>query len=142
MSIKCLCHKNVVTLPKNANVKDALHLMKENNVGTIVIVHDPKNDPTPCGIVTDRDIAMYIFTQDEDIKSLPIENIMNRNVLSVKQEQGIKEVIEKMCEKGVRRTLVLNEEKKVVGIVSIDDLMILIADELNSVSELIKKQIL
>jgi CBS domain-containing protein len=138
MTIKKICNSKVITAPVDTSIYEISSLMKKYNIGNIVIIDD-KNKPI--GIITDRDIVTKVIANDIDQRNLAASDIMSIDLLLLKEYQGIQESLEMMCAKGVRRAPVVNDVGILMGIVSIDDLALLIADEMESYAKLIRKQV-
>lgn len=140
MTISKLGTTNVIKIESTATVVAAAKLMRKHNVGNIVVVENEETDE-PIGILTDRDIAVEIVASEIDPQALCVADVMNRDLLVLKNYRGIQEALDMMSAKGVRRAPIVNDANKIVGITSIDDLLILIADELGSLAKLVRKQI-
>lgn len=141
MTIGTHCKHSVITAPKSTNVFEAAKLMKKNNIGNIVIVDD-RNGSIPVGILTDRDVAIKIVADEVDPRTLTIGDAMSQDLLVLKEHQPIQEAIDMMCAKGVRRAPIVDNNNKIIGITSVDDLILLLVNELGSLGKLIGKQII
>jgi CBS domain-containing protein len=141
MSIKDICGRQVVTATKDASVNEVAKLMKKHNVGNVVIIDNQVTTNKPIGILTDRDITMKIVAEDVDARQISAGDIMTENLLLLHGNQSINEAIDMMCAKGVRRAPISDDTHKIIGIASIDDLFILLAEEMGSLSKLIRKQV-
>lgn len=140
MSIGHVCEGNVITVKKDAAIHEAAKLMKKNHIGTVVIVNqEAANQEQPVGIITDRDIAK-IVADEVELSKITVADAMSQDLLILKKDMGIKEAIDKLCKKGVRRAPVVDENDKLCGIASVDDLIILLADEFKELAELIQQQ--
>jgi CBS domain-containing protein len=140
MSIRDICETVVVTTPKDTSVYEAAQLMKKQNVGNVVVV-DKQNSSKPVGIITDRDVVMKIVADDGDAKKVTVGDAMTENLLVLKSNQGLNEALNMMGAKGVRRAPIVDENNSIVGIATVDDLLILIAKEVNKLAYLISKQV-
>lgn len=140
MTINKLGTSNVIKIEASATVVEAAKLMQKHNIGNIVVLESEEADE-PVGILTDRDIAVEIVANEIDPRALCVADVMNRDLLVLKNYRGIQEALDMMSAKGVRRAPIVNDANKIVGIASIDDLLILIADELGSLAKLVRKQI-
>lgn len=139
MSIEKACNKNVISLTEDSTVIEAAQAMKQHNVGDILIINQKDNKPV--GIITDRDIVMAIASSNNgNIQSLRIADIASRELLTIAQDQDIEDAIDQMSSKGVRRAPIINASGQAVGIVSVDDLVPLLAKELQCLSNIIEKQ--
>ncbi len=141
MSIKHICERDVVTTTKDVSIYEVAKLMKKHNVGNVVVIDNQVITNKPIGILTDRDIAMKIVAEDVDARQISAGDIMADNLLLLHANQSINEAIDMMCAKGVRRAPISDDTHKVIGIASIDDLFILLAEEMGSLSKLIRKQV-
>ena len=140
MSIIQACEKKVVTVFKDTSIQEAAKLMKEKNIGDVVVVESRENCSQPIGILTDRDLVVKFASDNIDINSITVGDALSRRLFTLNEKQGINEAIVAMSEHGVRRAPVVNENKELVGIVSIDDLLVLIAEELSYLANLVRKQ--
>ncbi len=114
----CMC-KDICFVKPDCKVYDAARIMCENHIGCIPICNDNKN----CvGIITDRDILLRTVACNKDTKTTPVSEIMTTNVHTCMQDQTITEVQNKMAENQIRRIPVTDNQKKVVGIVTMGDL--------------------
>lgn len=138
MAIAQLCSRSVVTVPGDVPVLEAAQLMRDEGVGSLVVI-DEEN--YPIGIVTDRDLAMEVLAEGRSPR-IPMEEVMSEELITVEQDEGIAEVIEHMSEAGVRRVVVIDHEGKVFGVVSADDILQLLSNELASLGRLIRRQVL
>ena len=140
MTIGKHCKHEVITAPRDTSVYKATQLMKQHNIGNIVVV-DGNDRNTPVGIFTDRDVAMKIVADEVDPRQLTIGDAISQDLLILQEHQHIQEAIDMMCAKKVRRAPIVGKDNKITGIVSVDDLILLFADELGSVAKLIRQQI-
>jgi CBS domain-containing protein len=141
MSIGKICETKVITATKDMMITEAAQVMKQHNIGSIVVVEQQQASFIPVGMLTDRDIVTKVVTEDLDLDSVTVGDVMNSELLILKQHQSIQEAIEMMSAKGVRRVPVIDNNDLLIGVFSIDDLFILLADEIQSVARLIRKQI-
>ncbi|MCD6045246.1 MAG: histidine kinase [Gammaproteobacteria bacterium] len=138
MSIYKIVSREVVRVYKTDSIYEATKLMKENNVGDVIVVNKESN--TPIGILTDRDIVIKIVFDEVNPRDVCVADLMSSNLLILEKHQSINECVEMMCAKGVRRAPIVDENNKLCGIATIDDLIILLADELSSLAKLVRKQ--
>lgn len=141
MSIGKLCRGEVVIAPKDMSVHEAAKLMKQHNIGDIIVIHKKDNNIEPIGILTDRDIVMKIVADEVEAKMICVGDAMSQDLLVLNHHQDTQEAIDMMSARGVRRAPIIDNHHKIVGLVSIDDLLLLVADELSSLAKLIRKQL-
>ena len=140
MHIGEICKIDVPTVAKGTSVREAAQLMEENCVGNVVVVEDCENKSNPCGILTDRDIVLNVVAKDKDLE-MSVEEVMSKDLLIIKKEFGLQETIEKLQEKAVRRAPIIDENNKVIGMATLDDILPLLAKEMYCVAELITSQL-
>lgn len=139
MAIGEICNREVVIAERTMDVPEAARLMRQYHVGTLVVVEDMEGRRKPVGIVTDRDIAIEVVAVGVDPNGLTVGDIMGGDLVTVDEAQGIFETIRYMRSRGVRRVPVVDNGGWLVGIVTLDDLLELIAEELNEMTKLISR---
>lgn len=140
MPVSDICEWNVVTLQRNATVAECANQMRQTHVGAIVVVEHAGSQAVPVGIVTDRDIVVEVVATGLDPEVMTLGDIMSDNLVVANHTSGIFEAIQKMAAKGVRRLPLVDSAGALVGIVTMDDLYAVIADELSCFSRLLKKE--
>lgn len=108
-----------LTVSPGDSVYDALKLMAEHNIGALLVMTDDHLD----GIFSERDYARKIILHDKSSKETLIREIMTPKVLCVSPEQTTAEAMTMMTERHIRHLPVIDENHKVIGIISIGDLV-------------------
>ena len=116
MSIKTIMTTKIYSLSINHTIKDAITIMKDNDIGLLVIL----DEEIVKGIITDRDIALALINFSIDDK---IIKIMKRNVIYINENSSIYEASDNCAYFGITRLLVINDNNELKGIVSIFDLL-------------------
>jgi CBS domain-containing protein len=140
MAIESVCNKNIISLSKDASVWEAAKKMADQNVGCIVIVEASGNAKKPVGLITDRDLAIKVLAENKTAGDTKVSEIMNTDLCLLSASSGINEAIQNLEQKGVRRAPVLDQEQNLCGVVSLDDLLVMLATEFDHLSALIQKQ--
>jgi len=138
MTIGALCTKEVVTVPRNATVEEAAASMRVHHVGDMIVVDTP-GSRVPVGIITDRDVAIEVVGQGLTPAKVTVGSVMSGPLLSLREEEGMLEALSRMASRGVRRAPVLDRDGHLAGLVSVDDLVPLLAQELAEISALIRR---
>lgn len=133
MTVKSIAREEVVTIESNASVEDVVETMRTKNVGSVVVV----DDGSLVGIVTDRDVAMKALGADIDPGTMTVDDVMSKDLISVDAEMGLLDVLSQMGEEGIRRIPVV-EDGALVGIVTLDDILVLLSMELQSIANIIR----
>ena len=146
MSIGDVCNREVVFVTREVTVHAACKLMRHYHVGSLVVV-DTVNETgagdgkrMPAGMLTDRDIVVEVDAMDLDAKVITAGDIMSPELVTAPESLGISEAIELMHVRGVRRLPIVNSENCLVGIASIDDLLVVLADELSGISRVMSRE--
>ena len=112
-------NRQIWTISKNQSVMQALILMSEKNIGAIIIVD---NNDFPIGIFSERDYARKIILKGKSSKDTLLDEVMTKELITVTRDYKIDQCMEIMNEKRIRHLPVL-ENKKIVGIISIGDVL-------------------
>jgi CBS domain-containing protein len=110
---------NPIMVNLETPVKELAKLMKEKDIGSIILVKENK----PYGIVTERDLVRRILAKDQDTLSSIGSDICSTPVITIKENEVIEEAIEKMIEYRIRRLVVVNDKCEVTGILTNDDII-------------------
>ena len=140
MGIGDICNREVVYVNRDVTVNAACKLMRHYHVGSLVVVDDVDSQRVPVGILTDRDVVVEIDAMDLDAKVITAGDIMSSALVTVQENHGVLETIEIMRFKGVRRMPVVNAEGRLVGIVTIDDLLAVLAEELTDIARIVSRE--
>ncbi len=112
-------NRKIWTTTKDQNVRQALILMSENNIGAIIVVD---NNNSPIGIFSERDYARKIILKGKSSKDTLLGEVMTKELITVTKDYKIDQCMKIMNEKGIRHLPVL-ENKKIVEIISIRDVL-------------------
>ena len=140
MAIGEICSREVVLTTKDMSVRAAAQLMREYHVGALVVVDATSGVRVPVGILTDRDIAVGIVAKGLDADSLTVGEVMTPDLTTARERDGVAETIERMRAKGVRRLPVVDDGGALVGIVTADDFVDLLAEEMGALARMIARE--
>lgn len=135
MPVGHLGPEDVVTAQPGDSIGDISEQLATENVGAIVVTEDEE----PVGMVTDRDIALSVGDID-DMASEPVEKIMTEDPVTLQEDEEAIEISRTIDEAGVRRIPVVDEQGNMTGIVTLDDLVATIGEQLNNVADTIEAQ--
>lgn len=119
MNVRELMTSQVWTCAPSDSLNDAARLMWDHDCGVLPVV-----DRNGCvgGIITDRDICMGAYTQGADLASLRVADSMSASPVTCAVGDSVQQAARRMAEHRLRRLPVVDEEGKVVGILTINDL--------------------
>lgn len=118
MKCKNIMTKSIKTCDYNCSAKEAAQIMKKFNTGAVPVV-DAMNKPL--GVITDRDIAINAFAESHHPENVKVLNLMTKHIISVHEDDSIDVAAQKMKEYKVRRILVVDDEDRLKGIISLAD---------------------
>ncbi|MEF8840165.1 MAG: CBS domain-containing protein [Haloarculaceae archaeon] len=119
MNVRDIASAEVVTAEIDDTVREVSVRMRDAGVGSVVVL-DGRGDPA--GIVTDRDLVVYVCDPDRDPDNTTANDVMAREVVSVDPDASVFEAAAVMAGSNVRRVPVLSDGD-LVGIVTLDDLL-------------------
>jgi CBS domain-containing protein len=140
MTIGDICNREVITMKRDSTVLQAASLMRQFHVGDVVIIEDHLGKIVPIGIVTDRDIVVELVATELDCNVMTTGDIMTKNLIVIKENFGVFDAIKLMSSKGIRRIPVVDNDGALVGIVTFDDLLVLLTKEFNTLVKLIPRE--
>lgn len=140
MAIGEVCNREVVVVGIDNTVLEAARLMRQHHVGNVLVVEERDGRRFPIGIVTDRDVVVEVVAPELDPKAITVGDIMASNLASVNEDTGVFEAIQYMRSRGVRRLPVVARDGGLAGIVTLDDLLALLAEELDAFAKLLKRE--
>lgn len=133
VSISSLMSKNVIVAEQNQNVYWICKVLSENNVGCLIVVNN-LDEKKPVGIITESDIVKTIGKFDQHQLQVPIKNHMSHPVITMSISGTVTDAMRIMCEKRIRRVVII-ENDKLVGIVTDKDLLKFMIDNKDVLSE-------
>jgi CBS domain-containing protein len=135
MTLAECCSKDVVMASPDSSVVEAARLMEERNVGSIIVTEEER----PVGIVTDRDIALRVIAQGKRPEETTIRDVMTPDPVTLNGNMEIFEAIEYVTREGIRRLPIVEADGRLVGIITLDDVIGILGKEMSNVSEAIEK---
>lgn len=140
MPIGEICIREVVIVQPDTSVQEAAQLMRQHHVGALVVVEEKSGKRKPVGLITDRDLVVEVLAPQLDAATITVGDIMLPELETILETSGMFETIQFMRAKAVRRLPVVDKQGALIGIVSLDDLLELLAEELNNLSGLIASE--
>ncbi len=124
MPVKDLIKRKVVVIEPDDPVKLAAKRMEDKMVGSLVVIDGDR----PVGIITDRDIALRVVGREKS-PDTPVREVMTKDPITIREDATFFELTKTFREAAVRRLIVVDKEGKLVGLISIDDVMELLTTE-------------
>ncbi len=138
MTVGDICNREVITIQRDDTVLEAAKLMRQYHVGAIIVIDKLDGSTAPVGIVTDRDLVIEVLAPELDETVITVGDIMAPEVFTVKESTATHEAIEFMRRKTIRRLPIVDEIGELVGILTLDDALQLLSEELLDLAKLIR----
>lgn len=136
MSLEPYCRKPLIKISPDADITEACHVMEQNNVGSLVVEKDGKL----CGIVTDRDIALRVTGARRDPLSTLVKDIMTPDPIRISVDKDLHHLTSLMHAYHVRRVPIVDGYDTALGIVTLDDLITQLGDEMSEIGKAISEE--
>ncbi len=118
ISVREVMSPTPISLPQNAKVSEAARLMKEKEVGSLLVANGGKT----VGVVTERDLVVRVLAENRDPDKTSVDSIMSSPIMTVEPDANIVDAIRKMSRLNIRR-LVVMEKGKTGGVVTERDIL-------------------
>ena len=135
-----LCTRTVVFALAGNSVYHAAELMRRFDVGDVVVVSEEEGIRRPIGMVTDRDITVQVVAHALDPRQLDVDEIMLQDIVTVEETMPVEDVARQMKVFGVRRMPVVDAKGSLEGILTFDDLVDFLSEEMLTLAALLQRQ--
>jgi CBS domain-containing protein len=137
MNVGEICNRDVVFAGEIDTVRQAARRMRQHHVGDLIVVDGSHQ---PIGILTDRDLVVGALAENEDVDLLRVGDVMTGNPVMVTETDGLDEALETMKRKAIRRLPVVNAEGELTGILTLDDILQVLNNELSKLVQLVIRE--
>lgn len=140
MTVGEICIREVVFTSGERSVREAAELMERHHVGDLLVVErDGPGELEPLGIVTDRDLVTKVLACGKNPETVRVQDVMAEPLVTALEREEPTAVLERMKSFGVRRVPVVGEGGELVGILTYDDLVGWLGEELGELSEVVAR---
>ena len=134
MKVGNFCNRDVVITDRDTSILEAAKLMRHHHVGDIVVVENPGKANIPIGIITDRDIVVELLAEEINLSQVTVGDAMGLDLYAVREEDDLLETADLMRRHGIRRVPVIGTAGELVGIITLDDMIEVIAEQLSTLT--------
>ena len=127
-----VCNRIVTIASREMTLVQAAQLMRDHHVGCLVVVEEAGAARPVIGILTDRDIVTAVVAQEVDPATLHVEDVMTADVVTALETDSVMDLLGLMRRKGLRRIPITTPERALVGLVTLDDLLQVQAEQLRA----------
>ena len=135
------CNREVMIVEPEVSITEVASMMREYHVGTLVVVDREGGISHPIGVITDRDLVIEVIAQQVPLDALIVKDVMNKELVSVTEQETLLNTIALMQSKGVRRIIVVDDDGGLQGIISADDAIELLGEAMNNLCNLVRREI-
>ena len=128
-----LCNRIVSVAEPGMSVVEAARLMREHHVGCLVVTTGKEEQRTVVGMLTDRDIVTAIVAKEVDPAKLVVDDMMTTAVVTAMEDDTVMDLLGMMRSKGIRRLPITTAQGVLVGLMTLDDLLEIVAEQLLAV---------
>ena len=138
MTIGEICNRAVIVIQRDETIQEAAKLMRQFHVGAIIVIDKPNGGTVPVGVITDRDLVVEVMATELDETVITVGDILTPELFVVTENTAIDEAIELMRKKTVRRLPVVDDSGELIGILTLDDALQLLAEQLLDLAKLVR----
>ena len=138
MSLDMFCKRPLVTISPRSSVYEACQLLKEKKIGCVLAQENGKLD----GILTDRDIALKVAGEGRDPRQVKVGEIMTPNPARISMDKDLHDLTALMHALHVRRMPITDGGGKAVGIATLDDVLVMLANDMWEMGKAVSETVL
>jgi CBS domain-containing protein len=135
-----ICNRIVVLAERDTTLVAAAQRMREQHVGCLVVVDQTGSGRLVVGLLTDRDIVTGVIAKAVDPTILRVEDVMSRDVVTVPETAAFAELLAMMRRKGLRRLPVTDAQGALVGLVTLDDMLEILSEQMRTLVQAIETE--
>jgi CBS domain-containing protein len=132
-----VCNRVVVVAERATTLEDAARRMREEHVGCLIVVEAAAAGRRVVGMLTDRDIVTGVVAKGLDPARLRLEDVMSTDVVGLHEGDSLGDAIDTMRRKGLRRLPVLAADATLIGLVTLDDVLPLLTEQMHALVQAI-----
>ena len=140
MNVSEICNPEVVVVYRDMELTNAAKLMRDRHVGSLVVVADRLSERVPVGMLTDRDLTIAVLAKELDPHTVTVGDVMSTDLFTVREGDSVNAALRVMRERGVRRVPVVTHSGALAGILTLDDLLDVVAEQLGDVVRAIARE--
>jgi CBS domain-containing protein len=137
-----ICNRRVLVCEPELPLVEAAKLMREHHVGSLVVVDRSGRNTEPVAVVTDRDIVVEgVARHPESLVNLRVMDIMTPELVTTRDDEDMVTALERMKSFGIRRMPIVDDDGALVGILTYDDVLQEMVDELQTLTKVVDRAV-
>jgi CBS domain-containing protein len=137
MSVGRICQRDVDIVGPNDSVLTAAERMRQRTVGCLVVVEQGQR---PVGIITDRDLVIRVVADERNPAATTVAEVMTKFPDLVNDDTPIETALGMMRRRAFRRLPVIDKTGQLAGLVTLDDILMLLAEEFMQIGDLLGRE--
>ena len=124
MLVEKIMNRHVITVEPETNLLEAMQVMADNHIGCVVVANGEAKGKKPVGMLTERDILVAIASEEvRDVKKAKVKSVMTHYLITIGPKRPLSKAIELMEENKIKKLPVVDDNGKLVGIVTASDII-------------------
>jgi len=140
MILEKLANKKVVTTTEGATLQEVARIMRDEHVGSVVVVEERAGRRLPKGILTDRDIVVSTCAFGIPLDKVCVRDVMSPALATAKKTDSLSRLLNLMKEQGVKRVPITDAEGDLEGLITSHELLQMLSEELSALSRVTERQ--
>lgn len=132
-----ICSRDVDLADSDESAYTAAKRMQTRGVGTLVVLDESRK---PCGIVTDRDLVTRVLATSRDPETTWVRDLLSAPVQAIDERASLEDAVDAMRRAKCRRLAVVDAQQGLVGILSLDDVLAIMAEQMHAVAALLESE--
>lgn len=141
MSVGEVCNREVIVIAPESSVLEAARLMRRYHVGDLVVVQQRNGKAVPLGIVTDRDLVIEVIAAEVDPSQVTVGDLTTHRLATAREGDEMLDSLAQMAQLGIRRLPVVDQEGALIGILTLDDLLDLLSEQVGNLARLVRTEL-
>jgi len=137
MKVGEYCNREVVIVDRDTGIFEAARLMRKHHVGDVVVIDERPGGRMPVGILTDRDIVVELLAEEVDPGKVSVGDVMSYELQMAREEDDLFTTFQHMRARGIRRLPVIDAHGTLTGLLTLDDMLELISEQMSLVVGLV-----
>ncbi len=140
MLLKAICTPDVICCGPATSVQAAASLMRAKHTGDLVVGDDPEEDRIPLGVITDRDLVVEVLANGLNPATTTVKSLLRMPIVMAHEHEDASAALERMRTNGIRRLPIVGSGGKLSGVITLDDLLKLVAADVNALVEIVGRE--
>ena len=139
MRIAEICSRSVSVIAPEQSIREAAELMRRDHIGDVVVARREASGLRPLGILTDRDLVVQLLAPGVEPDRIGVRDAMTQDLVVAREDEDLIATLQRMSSRGIRRIPVVDAAGLLTGILSIDDVLVLVGRAGVAIAEILSR---